>query len=134
MAYEQAEAAGLDAGRIRFDAKRLTDEGLSDIEALAKQARGRGARRVRRAGGRVSDEAFDWERYYDEEMAENTCNLCTQWLKRFPGSDERILAERETRRFNNLLTCYRPNPADQERLREEWVRRRVNERRERDWR
>ena len=71
----------------------------------------------------MSDDAFDWERYYDEEFAENTCNLCTRWLKRFPGSDELILALTDRDEFRRGLDNYRPNPADREALSQEWRRR-----------
>jgi hypothetical protein len=48
---------------------------------------------------------------------------CTRWLKRFPGSDELILSLTDYHEFRNTLRTYRPNPADQDALREEWLRR-----------
>ena len=71
----------------------------------------------------------DWAAYYDSEWEDNTCSLCTRWLKRFPGSDERILSLTDYRQFLRTLSNYRPNPADQDALRKEW-RRRARERRE----
>lgn len=61
----------------------------------------------------------DW--WYDYEN-EETRDLCTPFLRRTPGSDERILAEVDFPRFLDLLHSYRSSD-DHRPLIEEWRRR-----------
>ena len=63
---------------------------------------------------------------------ENTCNLCAPWLKRMPGSDERILAIEDDEKFRRAALAYR-TPKDGLALSRERSRRKREERR-RAWR